>query len=586
MATSIFAPVFLLGVLIFVHELGHFLVAKYYNIKVTRFALGFGPALIRFQKGETEYALCAFPLGGYVKLVGQDETEDIPSEDRDRSFFAKPLYQRVLVVLAGPAANLVFPVLILFVVLQLPRPMDSSEVGSVIPGSPAGKAGLQAGDRIRAINGREINLWDEVKELIGGAPGQAVEIVVDRGGKDVALSLTPEIREEKNIAGDVVREGRIGVAHVYQRPNIGVVPGGPAARAGLKTWDRVLEINGKPVTYFEEVPRLLEEAGAAAVTVMVERPENLETLIQRKRMDSSGAMLNMKELKYSAPIRVTFSPELQDKAGVAEPEWGIESASLYVLGVDVNSPAEALGLRTGDRLESLNGQPLRSFSDFQDMLMRTPEGVFRLQWSRAAPAQPGLFAELGQLAAAAPQTPRPGILRMEGDYKGYPVTARNELDENQTRYKPGLYTFLDYKAPDPIIYRAGIAEAAVAGVTRTVETCKLMAQGIWWLLTGKVSHKQVGGPIMIFSMAGKAAQTGWDAYIGMMIVISINLGLLNLLPVPVLDGGHLALFAIEGVRRKPLSPRIRHAAQTVGLVLLMALMVLALKNDVTRYLIG
>src|SRR5690606_38768989 len=193
---QILPVVILLGGLVFVHELGHFLVAKAFRVKVLTFSLGFGPKILGFRKGETDYRLSLLPLGGYVRMAGEDPTQPLPPEDRGRGFLEQPPWKRMLIALAGPAFNLVFPILVYFVVFAFQTQGIAPQVGQVVPGMPAAEAGLLPGDRILEVDGEKIYAFQDLRRVIDPHPGRPLAFVVDRGGEQVRLTVTPTPVEE------------------------------------------------------------------------------------------------------------------------------------------------------------------------------------------------------------------------------------------------------------------------------------------------------------------------------------------------------------------------------------------------------
>lgn len=212
MGISVLSVVVLLGVLIFVHEFGHFLVAKSMGVGVLKFSLGFGPRLIGRRVGETEYVLSAIPLGGYVKLLGESESDDVSPEDEKRSFSRQSVWRRIAIVISGPAFNFLFAILAFSVIYMIGVPTLTTDVGGVQPGSPAFAAGIQEGDRIVAINGKAVSRWGDLAESITRSGGRELSITLERNGQRLEVRLTPELTAGKNIFGEDVESYRIGVS--------------------------------------------------------------------------------------------------------------------------------------------------------------------------------------------------------------------------------------------------------------------------------------------------------------------------------------------------------------------------------------
>ncbi|HEX7535136.1 MAG TPA: RIP metalloprotease RseP [Syntrophales bacterium] len=209
---SIISVIILLGILIFAHEFGHFLVAKYSGVGVLKFSLGFGPKLVGKNIGETEYRISLVPLGGYVKLMGESENEELGEEDEKRSFFKQPVWKRAAIVAAGPIFNFLLAVLIFTIVYMVGVPTLTTYINGVQEGSPAFDAGIREGDIIAAIDGKEITRWEEIKEIISKSDGREFRITITRGGQSLDVPLKPKLYKEKNIFGEDADSYKIGVS--------------------------------------------------------------------------------------------------------------------------------------------------------------------------------------------------------------------------------------------------------------------------------------------------------------------------------------------------------------------------------------
>jgi regulator of sigma E protease len=444
--TTIVAFVAVLGVLILVHEFGHFLVARLSGVGVERFSIGFGPVLWRYRGPQTEYCLSAFPLGGYVKMMGDDENPleggKIGDADPVRAFNNKPLPVRFLIVLAGPAMNAVLAAVIFALVFMLlGRPVIPAIVGRVTEGGPAAQAGLATGDRIVAVAGRPVEYWEDVLQTVDNHRGASVRLTVKRASAERTVDLTPLKSTVRDLFGDERDIWDVG-ARPFVAPVIGEVLGGlPAERAGLRSGDTVVAIDGKPVRTWDELAEII-----------------------RKR------------------------------AGQPTP----------------------LDIKRGSETLTLSVVP----NTFKE---RGPDGK---------------ETEVGRIGIS-PAAPTTYV-------RSTPVTAIWD------------------------------------GVARTAEVTALTAVGLYKIARGQLARSNIGGPIQIAVTAGEQARQGLPSLAVFTAVISVNLFLLNLLPVPMLDGGHLLFFACEAVLGRPLSVRKREVAQQVGFVLLMLLMVYAVYNDLDR----
>lgn len=227
--------VLVLGVLIFVHELGHFLVAKRAGVSVLKFSLGFGPKIAGFTRGGTEYLLSAIPLGGYVKMLGEDPKEEVA--DLERSFSAKPIGWRSLIILAGPGSNFLLAIAIFWVVFMVGVPTLATKVGEVMEGFPAREAGLLRGDRIVAIQGQPIEKWEELAKQIHQSPGRPVRLTVEREGQRFDVTVAPKATKQKNLFGEEQEIGLLGIAPAEEFLTERTNPITAFGRAVYKTYD-------------------------------------------------------------------------------------------------------------------------------------------------------------------------------------------------------------------------------------------------------------------------------------------------------------------------------------------------------------
>ncbi len=439
---TLIAGIVMLGILVFVHEFGHFCVAKMAGVKVLKFSLGFGPRLVSKQWGETEYMVCAIPLGGYVQMLGEgggEEGEAAPlsPEEQERSFSHKPVSRRTAIIAAGPFMNLLLPFLVLpvayLVGVNLPAYLDRSPcIGHVAEGSEGARAGFRAGDCLVSINGDEVASWADTSKTIIAHAGSTLDIEVARGGGLTRLSMSPE-------DGGIEGLQSLGLLPRQDAVVGGLAPGMPALEAGMEVGDRIVAISDRPIESWYDLKVNIQELGSEPQVFVVEREgERLELTIKPVREETNGAD--------------------------------------YLIGI--------------------------------------------------APHQDTVFKRFGPIAAIQ------------------------------------------------------------AGAERSLELIELTLVFIQKLFAGHVSAKNIGGPITVVQIAGQAAQTDLASVLTILAFLSIQLGILNLLPIPILDGGHLFFNLFELVLRRPLSLRAREIAQQIGLILLLLLMGLAFYNDIVRLFFG
>ena len=428
MLTTIVAFVFVLGVLIFVHELGHFVAARRIGVRVITFSLGFGPKILSFRRGDTEYAVSAIPLGGYVKMAG--ESPDDPRSGTADEFLSKSKWQRFQVLIMGPAMNILLAVVLMWVVLmqgaQVPAYIDEAPViGSVAAGSPAERSGIERGDRIVRVGGRQVATWEDLVIAIGTKPGRDVPVELVRDGRTLTVEVTPDTQGRYEV-------GDIGVFPNVHPRVLAVSSGDPAHKAGVMPGDVVLAVNGEPMTLSQQLSNAIARHANEPITMTVRRGEAVQD------------------------IRVT--PVQRGDKGL-------------------------IGISIGEEVKTIDPGPL---------------------------------------------------------------------------------------------------EALEMSLQRNYEFSGLIFRTLGGLLTRETSPRQLMGPVAIAQLSGEYAAAGIIALLSLMASISLNLGILNLLPIPVLDGGHIFIMAIEGLARRDFIARMKEQMLLAGFVLLMLLMVTVIYNDLTR----
>ena len=533
--------VLLVGVLIFVHELGHFAWAKFFGVKVLKFSLGFGPRIAGVQRGDTEYVIAAFPLGGYVRMLGETPGDTIAPEDVGRSFGEQPLWKRFVIVLAGPAMNLAFPILLYFVVFLGHTEMIPPVIGTVYPDRPADEQ-LLPGDRIVAIDGEPITTWDEMSRIVEGNPNRRLVFTIERDGEQIERSMAPALSEEERPLDLRASVGRIGVSPRHPLAVIGVVsPSQPAAAAGLRTFDRVVAAGGRPIERWIDLEAVLERNRGSMLPITYLRPQRLTDVLN-----------GLADLDLYEPRVATLTPEGGPGSGIDRA--GLESSDLYVARVMADSAEYRAGLRPGDRLLELDGEPIRLFAQFRlDVCARAGEER-TLVWKHHDQ-----------------EITRRVRLTCERSSEGGLVSYHYGFEN----FAPGT---VEAPVPNPAPIRYALREA----LDHTSQMIELTGVSLIRLFQGRVSPREVGGPLEIARQAQIAARGGSLDFLALMAFISINLGLLNLLPIPVLDGGHLFFFALEGISRRPVSRRLREAASRPGRAMLGVVVMLVLTHDVAR----
>jgi regulator of sigma E protease len=431
------AFVFVLSVLVFVHELGHFLAAKRVGVRVLKFQLFFNPTLFSIRRGDTEYSIGALPFGGYVKMAGENP-EDVERDEqgnvvvRSDEFLAKTKWQRFQVLIMGPLMNIALALVLTAVVLYQGVEKGSYEdqppvVGVVTAGSPAAGADIQPGDRIISVAGRAVNTWEQVLIAVGSRPDREITIGLLRNGMEATRKVTPAVVKQSRFEfGDI---GVLPNVHPHVRS---VQPGSAAEKAGVKANDVVLAVDGQPITFSYNLKEAIAKHPEESITLSIVRGGQTQTI-------------------QATPARV-----------------GNEGL---------------LGISIGD---------------------------------------------------------------------------------------------------DTVKKQIGVGEAITLSVQKNIEFSRLIFQTLGGLFTRETSPKQLMGPVAIAQLSGESAQLGWIALISLMASISLNLGLINLMPIPVMDGGHIFIMALEGLARRDFSMRVKEKMLLAGFVVIVTLMVTVIYNDLTR----
>jgi regulator of sigma E protease len=422
-----------LGVLVFVHELGHFLAAKRVGIRVLKFQLGFNPTVLSFRHGETEYGIGALPLGGYVKMAGENPDEERTGQSDE--FLSKSKWQRFQVLIMGPTMNIllafVLTSLVMFQGVERGAYEDQpAVVGVVTEGSPAEKAGVRSGDRIVNVQEHTVGTWrDFFKEIGSQQPDSEVALALQRNGQALSVKVTLAPLGSGQSRLEIPDIGVLPDVHPHVRS---LSPGEAAEKAGIKPGDVVAAVDGKAITF-----------GGQLREAIAKHPEQQITL---------------SILRDGQPLTIAATPAKRGSQGL-------------------------LGIMIGD-----------------DTISRKPS----------------------------------------------------------------------------------ITEAIVDSARENVEYGGLIFRTLWGLLTRETSPKQLMGPIAIAQLSGESAQLGWVYLFRLMAMISLNLGILNLLPIPVLDGGHIFIMSLEGLARRDFSTKVKEKMLLAGLAVLMLLMVTVIYNDLTR----
>ncbi len=541
--TYALAFILLIGPLIFIHELGHLLAAKLVGVKVVRFSLGFGPALARLQIGETEYRIAPIPLGGYVTLLGASPDEQLSPQEADRALRNKPLWARYLVLGAGPAFNLLLPLLLYFAFFLGHTVVPPPIIGTMLDDSAAATSDLQPGDRIIAIDGEDIHAWQEMQDRVRVAPERELLLQIEREGVRFDRYVTPRKSVVKNAVGEQEARGLLGVYPWVYAPQIGIIDTeSPAHAEGLKTGDIITSINGEPVETVDALERELERSRDGSLRLTYLRPRAVQGELGKYLWFDS----------YHARLLPRY------ERGQAT---GLLAANTFIRTVEPESPAERAGIRPGDRVLAVGDRQVTRWETVASLLDR--QGEQALEMTVQSPG------EAPRVVTVAQQ-----IRHYRGIYKDARQYLWFGADPYHSRQIPPA---------EPI--RGRFTYAVRSSVTQTVAVLTMMSTSLRQMITLERSVEELSSVVGIFNVAGTAAEKGWEEFLELMALLSINLGFVNLLPIPILDGGHLMFFTLEALRRRPLSQRAREIASAIGLIIILLLLLIALRNDVMRLLV-
>lgn len=541
-----------IAVLVVVHEFGHFLVAKLFGVGVPVFSVGMGPRVFGIRWKGTDYRLSAVPVGGYVRMSGADPFGEeefgeayVPPE---RDFMRKPVWQRLLIMLAGPAANLVLPVVLFAGIYLIGIPDQASVVGRISHDSPAARAGLRTGDRIVAVDGEPVRARSHVIDALVPRIGQEVPLTVERDGATTRVVLPADALELAPTSTNAVDLGALGVSFSTRTTRFGLDdPNSPAARAGLQSLDGVLAVDGVEVETWQE----LEAALAAG---------DRHTVRYVRGDEESGKKIEGEVVLERDP---SWSPRIDDPLANA---YGMVPAEVFVGTLIVDYPAEAAGLEPGDRVYAVDGAPVHDFEQLIRLVNRT------LDTTGPEPTSESVTVELIRDGTRFAKVIQPAVDDEPGVF-GTTYRLLIGFAPPSSIHGQGTMTTVRY----------GPVGAVSKGFQRTTGAIVDTFTALTSLVRGLGNPRDaVGGPIAIFTVTGRSLMAGFHVFAGTIAVISVSLAIVNLLPVPALDGGQIVVFLFEWVRGRPLSAEIRMRIQMVGVILLFTLLILVTANDIGR----
>jgi len=599
-AAYIFIVGFVIGMIIFVHELGHFLACKKVGVRVEAFSLGFGPVLIGYKKGDTQYRLSLIPLGGYVKMAGE-HVGDAKAGQPDE-FQSRTVGERAFIVVAGVVTHVLFAFVIFIVAFRIGVPFTAAEVGDVVVGSPAWIEGVQSGDKIVEINGKRNVDYEELVCASALSGNRHVDLRIRRGEEEFDVRVEPQYDETTGTRRlGISPQSSTQVEKIYTyRTDDDEKP--PAVEAGIKVGDIILRVGDADTATWQDLSRAIRSQPGKTLGLALERDgERIDTEVHvrpidprtRKVIGVMGATTTLRAVRKRTPAydKVQLRPgdRIEAVDGTAVTSWmefstrlaakepvatvtvarGSTSADLSLAGMDQaartavlndiiptngttvtkvssGSAAEEAGIRPGDRIVSVDGAPMETWRDILQTVAASDGAPMEMVLARDG-------KDLPPITVAAREMPGPAV-----GYIGIIPSQKT------------------------VIRKYGLGESCVVGCRKAVVNLQRVYMTLTGLVTKRVAFKNVGGIILIAQASYYSAMEGLGKLLYFTGVIAINLAFVNMLPIPLLDGGLLLFLLIEKVKGGPVSDGALRVAQYVGLALLLTLMVFVIKNDIVR----
>lgn len=536
-----FAFIFLLGLLIFVHELGHFAVARWCGVRVETFSLGFGKKIWQRKRGDTVYCISIIPFGGYVKMFGEQPGAQIAESDKSVSFTHKTIWQRMAIVLAGPLVNFFFAIVVFTFIAMHGELIPPAKLGDIEISSKAFAAGFRSGDSILQVQNESVLTVEQLRNELNKHKDETIAIQIkSEAGQLQTLNVKVDATENKNPLMPEKTIGDVdGLQFYSQGTAVGVSGSSPLYAIGLKPGDRITSVNGQKVSTFRALNAAVEKLTPGS-----------ELIFEADRGEDEKAVEKI-NINYKIPSNL---------ADVSLKNLQLESSEFFLSRVVENSPAQAAGLKVGDRISKINNNPVLKWDDvLTNVKSFDGKNPLKLEVLR-------------------------GIETVQLDITPKMTTQQTLVGEDK-RFTIGIAPYANLVAEEPLNFSiANPVKAVARAITRTMDSTVIIFANLAKLVTGEISPKNIGGIISIGQAAHETFKRGLSYYLHLMAILSVNLFILNMLPIPVLDGGHFLFYIIEAVKGSPVSLKKMEIAQQVGMALLLVLMVYALYNDVTKFL--
>jgi regulator of sigma E protease len=593
-STNVILVIAGIGLLIFIHELGHFLMAKKIGARVLAFSLGFGPAILKKQWGETEYRLSLFPLGGYVKLAGENPDEEKTGASYE--FSSKSIGQRASVLVAGVALNALLAFVAFIVAFQIGVPFITSEVGDVIPGQPAWQAGIQKGDKITEIGGIDDPDFEDIFTVVAlSNTTTGIPIKVKRGNDIFRTEVIPMYDQEHGLQRiGIMPATSLEIDKIFAFEN----NESPARDAGIQVKDLVVAVNGKRITS--------------------------ESEFREVESQSAGKEITLTLLRNGEEIKVKVTP-----SKISRWMLGLSGASSIIDGVKYNSIASKAGLMKGDEIIEVNSNPIIGFTGFKNTFMAYEDKTCILTVKRNnkiilvsvpledAGAKEEFLKSITPfygltIDSVVPGFPAEKIGLQPGDKiislnekelhhwnelllavvsgQGKPITigwmrGTEKLTSAIAPQKNGETAAgsIGVKFREKTEFKKyGLIGSCVVGFKKAVINVQRLYLTLRGFFSQRLSTKNVGGFILIAQASYESAKVGMGKLVYFLGILSLQLALLNILPVPVLDGGHLLFLLIEKIKGSPVSQKTLSIAQYIGFAMIISLVIYATRNDIMR----